>query len=476
MERSNDMKSKIFILFQIALTSMVFVGCYPNDDEIFEKYSNTFMDPNDYDPSHPDPNSPSHNPYVDLGLSSGNLWAEYNIGAESASELGESFTYSPYIVSQNWKDPWIQPSKSQYQELIDECIWEQTTLNGVKGYNAIGSNENTIFFPCPNNQYYWTSTATAGFASCLKFGSKPYVDSGNDRFEESHYVRACRKSNDILNLSHDNFAISSVKQDISIEVTSTIEKIDAYSNEQWVSLSVSGKTIKVFCDENSSESQRTAKVYIVADKLKRIFTILQDASNNILELSQTSLDFDHKGGTKTINVTTNGDYRTDICDDSWVSTQITNKNLQITVEPNSTLSSKKTTIVVTTGTISKTIYVEQSGANNIPEAIINSVTVPMDQIVIKGSVDVYDAAIKEYGVVGCYSSSPSKPDDLSLDNYMSISRMTTKNKKAAINITINGNGHWYGNKDYYFYRAYVITTDGHTYYSSISDGVKPTSR
>lgn len=481
MERSNDMKSKILLLLKIALASMVLVGCYPNDDEMFEKYSNTFMDPNDYDPLHPDQNSPWHNPYVDLGLSSGILWAEYNIGAESASELGESFAYSPYIVLQNWKDPWIQPSKSQYQELIDECVWVETTLNGVKGFKAIGPNENTIFFPSPKDQYYWTSTATVGSAICLEFGSVPYgsvpyVDLGYESKEERHYVRACRKSNGVLNLSNDNIAISSAKQDISIEVISTNEKIDAYTNEQWVSVSVSGKTIKVSCDENSSESQRTAKVYIVADKLKRIFTILQDAKSNVLELSQTSFEFSHKGGTKTISVTTNGDYRTEISDDSWLKTQIINKNLQITVEPNSTLSSKQMTVVVTTGSISKNIYVKQSRAYNIPEAIINSVTAPMDQIVIKGSVDVYDAAIKEYGVVGCYSSSPSKLDDLSLDNYMSISRLTSKNKKATINITINGNGYWYGNKDYYFYRAYVITTDGHTYYSSVSEGVKPTSR
>lgn len=476
MEKSNDMKLRMVIFFQIALASLVFVGCYPNDDEIFDKYSNEFMDPNDYDPSNLDPNSPSHNPYVDLGLSSGNLWAEYNIGAESASELGESFTYSPNIVSQNWKDSWIQPSKSQYQELIDECVWVETILNGVKGFKAIGPNENTIFFPSPNGQCYWTSTATVGFASCLKFGSKPYVDSGNDSFEERHYVRACRKSNEVLKLSQDNFTISSAKQELKIEVTSTIEKINAYSNDQWVSISVSGKTIYVSCDENSLEAQRTAKVYVVADKLKRVVTILQDATNNTLELSQTSLVFDHKGGTKTISVATNGEYRTEISDVSWLSTNITNQNLQITVEPNSTLDSKKATINVTTGTINKTIYVWQSGANNTPEAIINSVTTLIDQIVIKGSFDVYDAAIKEYGVIGCYSSSATKPDDLSMDNYLSISRFTTKIKKATISITLIGNGTWYDNKNYYFYRVYVITTDGHTYYSTISDGVKPTSR
>ena len=130
--------------------------------------------------------------YVDLGLSSGTLWAGYNIGTKLPTGYGEYFAWgemftknyfdnSTYEVSDDyeedatlkndddvankkWGSSWKIPTKEQFEELIDECDWSWdgygykiiSTTNGRQIYlpkidGKIG-NENT------SDYSYWTST------------------------------------------------------------------------------------------------------------------------------------------------------------------------------------------------------------------------------------------------------------------------------------------------------------------------------
>lgn len=456
----------------LALALMLLAGCYPDDDKIFEQYADTFKDPADYDPENPDPNSAAHNPYVDLGLTSGLLWAEYNIGAKQMSEKGESFNYSPYIVSTEWGNTWSQPTSANFNELISECTWEQATIDGVAGYKAIGPNENFIFFP---KEDYWTSTATAGFASVFIPGTSPRVDKGNYEFSERCYVRAIRKSDETLELSQKDISVSAEPQTKEIPYTSSQSKVSATSDSEWLSVSVSNGKLTLSIKENTSSTQRTAKVFVEAGKLKRKLTVLQDATNNFLELSTSKVSFSHKGGQQTVKVTTGGTYKAEPSDESWLSVSISGGELKITAVPNSTLASKEASVTVTTGSVSKSITVTQSAASQSPTATITSVNTSTDKIELKGSYDAYDASIQQYGIIYTYSSSSSAPD-LTLDSYKGISRSSTSSKRGNINFTLTGNGSWYGNKNYYFFRIYVRTTDGCVYYSDVSKGVVPTSK
>lgn len=456
----------------LALALMLLAGCYPDDDKIFEQYADTFKDPADYDPENPDPNSAAHNPYVDLGLTSGLLWAEYNIGAKQMSEKGESFNYSPYIVSTEWGNTWSQPTSANFNELISECTWEQATIDGIKGYKATGPNENFIFFP---SSVYWTSTASADFASVFIPGTSPRIDKGNYSFSENCYVRAIRKSDDYLNLSQNDISVSAEPQTKEISFTSSQSKVSATSDAGWVSVSVSNGKLTLSFQENTSSAQRTAKVFVEAGKLKRKLTVLQDATNNVLELSTSKVSFSHKGGQQTVNVTTGGTYKAEPSDAAWLSVSINGNELTITAKPNSTLSQKEAYVSVTTGSISKNITILQSAASQSPTATITSVKTSTDKIELKGTYDAYDASIEQYGVIYTWSSSSETPD-LTLDSYKSISRSSTSSKRGNINYTLTGNGSWYGNKNYYFFRIYIKTTDGYVYYSDISKGVVPTSR
>lgn len=112
---------------------------------------------------------------VDLGLPSGNLWADRNIGATSVTNFGgyyafgELKTKSTY-TEQNYKGPgtnvniagteydvatkkygegWQMPSEADFQELLDNCVAE-TVMQGTAGLRKFpGPNGNSILFPFP---------------------------------------------------------------------------------------------------------------------------------------------------------------------------------------------------------------------------------------------------------------------------------------------------------------------------------------
>jgi len=154
---------------------------------------------------------------VDLGLTSGTLWANMNVGASSPEDYGDYFawgetetkneygvstykwcngsytTMTKYCSRSEWGyngftdnktqlDPeddaayvnlgsdWCMPTYANIQELLDNCTTEWTTINSVNGWRFTGPNGNSIFLPaagCINADvpsavgmwgYYWSST------------------------------------------------------------------------------------------------------------------------------------------------------------------------------------------------------------------------------------------------------------------------------------------------------------------------------
>lgn len=132
--------------------------------------------------------------FVDLGLPSGTLWATCNVGASRPEDYGdyfawgetttkETYSWSTYrycngsgstltkycydanygnngftdnlstlqssddAATANWGNNWRMPTITEMQELIDNCTFEWTTLNGVNGAKFTGPNGNNIFMP-----------------------------------------------------------------------------------------------------------------------------------------------------------------------------------------------------------------------------------------------------------------------------------------------------------------------------------------
>lgn len=147
---------------------------------------------------------------IDLGLPSGTLWANCNIGATSPEDFGgyyawgetkEKIDYSlttykwcngsynsmtKYCVDSlgfvdnkivlepgddvahaKWGGNWYMPTLDEIKELMSKCTWEWTQYNGVFGQLLTGTNGNQIFLPAAgfrsdtglySNQsgYYWS--------------------------------------------------------------------------------------------------------------------------------------------------------------------------------------------------------------------------------------------------------------------------------------------------------------------------------
>ena len=174
--------------------------------------------------------------YVDLGLPSGNLWATCNVGASEPWEYGgyyawgeteekSDYTWKTYkwcngsydsmtkyctdsiygrvdnktvldpeddVAHVKWGGSWRMPTLEEQKELLDECTWEWTELNGVNGYRVTGPNGNSIFLPAAGYrdgsklQYnravgdYWSSSLYVryGYSCSLYFQIDGYYYSG----------------------------------------------------------------------------------------------------------------------------------------------------------------------------------------------------------------------------------------------------------------------------------------------------------
>lgn len=154
---------------------------------------------------------------VDLGLSV--YWASCNLGAEAPEEEGNryawgetkaksSFSQDNYSYYDNEKvqytdigsdiagtefdaatvnlgNDWRMPTKTEMQELIDNCTWEWTQLKGINGFRITGKNNNSIFIPAFKMYSFttqtinvWTSTGkTSNAYRLLESSNKPYVSS-----------------------------------------------------------------------------------------------------------------------------------------------------------------------------------------------------------------------------------------------------------------------------------------------------------
>lgn len=160
--------------------------------------------------------------YVDLGLPSGTLWATCNVGATNPEDYGDYFAWGETVgygdnisdrqrfdwtsykwaedshitltkynynsdygtivdnkisldkqddaASVNWGGSWQMPTKEDFDELLDNCVWSWTIKNGTYGYTVSANgvciflpaagqcNEEYLYYSKNSIGYYWTST------------------------------------------------------------------------------------------------------------------------------------------------------------------------------------------------------------------------------------------------------------------------------------------------------------------------------
>ena len=126
----------------------------------------------------PDSNHPH---LIDLGLPSGTKWACCNVGASAPQDYGDYYAWGETAVKDYyhwnsyeygnanlgqcqsigsnisgtdldaarivWGGQWQMPTLAQYEELIANCAFEESQLDGVNGGKFTAPNGNSIFLP-----------------------------------------------------------------------------------------------------------------------------------------------------------------------------------------------------------------------------------------------------------------------------------------------------------------------------------------
>ena len=168
---------------------------------------------------------------IDLGLSI--RWASCNVGATAPEENGDfyawgdtltrsSFTWGTYPYSGtstntmtkyctraangtvdnrstliafddaayiNWGETWRMPTWTEWNELITQCTWKDTTINNVSVWQVTGPNGNSIYLPKVG--YKNNSSVTAG---CYYWSSTLNTTNSNDQCNRALYVNAADRS------------------------------------------------------------------------------------------------------------------------------------------------------------------------------------------------------------------------------------------------------------------------------------------
>lgn len=155
---------------------------------------------------------------IDLGLPSGTLWSDMNVGAKNPEEYGDYYAWGEvitkryygnvskykhfdevcikkynYIPVPNWRldnllvlqfeddvanrnlgGNWRMPTEEEIGELLENCVFQHYTLNGTRGYLVKNKKQDvgeSIFLPCAGHKeegnhrvlsgitaFYWTSS------------------------------------------------------------------------------------------------------------------------------------------------------------------------------------------------------------------------------------------------------------------------------------------------------------------------------
>lgn len=110
--------------------------------------------------------------YVDLGLSV--CWASFNLGSFDEGDNGERYMWGDVEPSHdywyhydydadwtdaaafNWGENWRVPSRSEWEELAENCYWEMDTVGVIAGFRATskvpGFEDQSIFLPYPHHR------------------------------------------------------------------------------------------------------------------------------------------------------------------------------------------------------------------------------------------------------------------------------------------------------------------------------------
>ena len=132
-------------------------------------------------------------------------------------------------------------------------------------------------------------------------------------------------------------------------------------NVSWCTIRKEEKTLKVTAQENSETTVRSG-YFVLSCKSETIrVDVSQSASELYLTLSAQEINFGASGGTKTINISTNGSWDIGTKTSSWGHLTKSDNSLSVRIDANTNTSSRTDWFTVKTGNIEKRVSIKQKG-------------------------------------------------------------------------------------------------------------------
>ena len=295
--------------------------------------------------------TPTTTTWVDLGLPSGLLWAECNLGATTPEGYGNHYAWGEIISKCNYSwgnyshanGDWDKltkyipggdnlvtleamddaatqtlgsgariPTKDEWQELVDNTTGAWTTRNGVNGYFFTAANGNSLFLPAAGEWYgsyyntyyangivgtYWSSSLDETLATNAWFFSFFYAD-GTE----------ISSASEVYGNRDDGFSVRAVRAGTTVPTCTTYgdTAATAAGNFNWhrVCYSASGDYRDTLTNAGGCDSVVTLYLTItnppatVSGELPGLFSV---ADGRKVKFSQGHLQFNATQGTHTTN-------------------------------------------------------------------------------------------------------------------------------------------------------------------------------
>lgn len=142
---------------------------------------------------------------------------------------------------------------------------------------------------------------------------------------------------------------------------------------EWGHTSISGNTINLRIEENTSSSSRTDYFVIKSGSKEKRINISQDGKPvTRLSVSTENVSFGKDGGRRTITVSTNGEWRIGVGTASWAHTSISGNTITLRVDENNSGDERTDYFTVVAGDKDVRINITQAGG---PSAEVNNIRV-----------------------------------------------------------------------------------------------------
>lgn len=142
----------------------------------------------------------------------------------------------------------------------------------------------------------------------------------------------------------------------------------------WVTTSINGKTLNLECSENSGIAQNGYIIVKSGSKTKRLNITQAGKSASYLNPSPTDISISHTGGTRTITVSTDGDWEIGVNTNDWIDLSRSGNTITLDIESYSGSEARDDYFTIKSGNLEERINIRQSG-DNTPNAEVNRVWV-----------------------------------------------------------------------------------------------------